>query len=40
MERIGEFAALGVSRIYLQLLDIADFDQVELVAAQVAPQLG
>jgi F420-dependent oxidoreductase-like protein len=38
--RIGEFAALGVSRIYLQLLDIADFDQVELVAAQVAPQLG
>jgi alkanesulfonate monooxygenase len=29
----------GVTRVYLQLLDLADLDQVELVAAEVAPQL-
>jgi F420-dependent oxidoreductase-like protein len=29
----------GVTRAYLQLLDLADLDQVELVAAEVAPQL-
>ncbi|WNV83507.1 LLM class F420-dependent oxidoreductase [Umezawaea sp. Da 62-37] len=30
----------GVTRIYLQVLDIADLDQVELVAAEVASQLA
>jgi F420-dependent oxidoreductase-like protein len=30
----------GVTRVYLQLLDLADLDQVELVASQVAPQLS
>jgi alkanesulfonate monooxygenase len=29
----------GVERIYLQLLDLADLDHVELIAAQVLPQL-
>ncbi|MGM1059280.1 LLM class F420-dependent oxidoreductase [Saccharothrix sp. Mg75] len=29
----------GVSRVYLQVLDLADLDHVELVAAEVAPQL-
>jgi F420-dependent oxidoreductase-like protein len=29
----------GISRFYLQLLDMADLDQVELIAAEVAPQL-
>jgi F420-dependent oxidoreductase-like protein len=29
----------GATRVYLQLLDLADLDQVELVAAEVAPQL-
>ncbi len=29
----------GVTRVYLQLMDLADLDQVELVAAEVAPQL-
>jgi hypothetical protein len=29
----------GITRIYLQLLDLADLDQVELIAAEVAPQL-
>jgi alkanesulfonate monooxygenase len=30
----------GISRFYLQVLDLADLDQVELIAAEVAPQLG
>ena len=29
----------GISRIYLQLLDLADLDHVELIAAEVLPQL-
>jgi len=29
----------GVSRVYLQVLDLSDLDHLELVAAQVAPQL-
>ncbi len=29
----------GVTRVYLQLLDLADLDQLELAAAEVAPQL-
>ena len=30
----------GVTRFYLQILDLADLDHVELIAAEVAPQLG
>jgi F420-dependent oxidoreductase-like protein len=30
----------GISRFYLQILDLADLDHVELIAAEVAPQLG
>jgi alkanesulfonate monooxygenase SsuD/methylene tetrahydromethanopterin reductase-like flavin-dependent oxidoreductase (luciferase family) len=30
----------GITRIYLQLLDLSDVDQVELIAAEVAPQLA
>ena len=30
----------GVSRFYLQILDLADLDHVELIAAEVKPQLG
>jgi alkanesulfonate monooxygenase len=29
----------GVTRFYLQALDLTDLDQIELVAAEVAPQL-
>ena len=38
-DRIGAYAELGVSRFYLQLLDLTDLDQVELIAERVAPQL-
>lgn len=39
VERIGEFAAIGASRVHLRLLDLADLDHLELIAAEVLPQL-
>ncbi|MDT4928224.1 MAG: hypothetical protein QOF92_1091 [Pseudonocardiales bacterium] len=39
VDTIGRFAELGVTRIYLQVLDLADLDHLELVASEVAPQL-
>ncbi|NBE84683.1 LLM class F420-dependent oxidoreductase [Micromonospora rubida] len=39
VDRIGRYAEAGSERIYLQALDLADLDQVELVAAEVMPQL-
>ncbi len=39
VDRIGRFAALGATRLYLQVLDLADLDHLELVASEVAPQL-
>ena len=30
----------GLSRFYLQILDLADLDHLELIAAEVAPQLA
>lgn len=38
-DKIGQFAATGVDRVYLQLMDPTDLDQVELIAAQVSPQV-
>jgi F420-dependent oxidoreductase-like protein len=37
---LGRFAEAGASRVYLQVLDLADLDHLDLVAAEVAPQLG
>ncbi len=40
VDRLGTWRAhTGVERIYLQLLDLSDFDQIELIAAEVMPQL-
>jgi F420-dependent oxidoreductase-like protein len=39
VERIGKLAEAGCSRVYLQTLDLADLDHLELVASAVAPQL-
>jgi F420-dependent oxidoreductase-like protein len=38
--RLSEFAGAGASRLYLQILDLADLDHLELIAARVAPQLS
>ncbi|MGY1813100.1 LLM class F420-dependent oxidoreductase [Blastococcus sp. SYSU D00820] len=37
---IGRYAEAGAERVYLQVLDLADLDHLDLVAAEVAPQLG
>jgi hypothetical protein len=37
---LGRYAEAGASRVYLQVLDLADLDHLDLVAAEVAPQLG
>ena len=39
VDKIGRYAALGASRIYLQVLDLTDLDHLDLVAADVARQL-
>nr|WP_204332580.1 LLM class F420-dependent oxidoreductase [Geodermatophilus sabuli] len=37
---LGRYAEAGATRVYLQVLDLADLDHLDLVAAEVAPQLG
>jgi F420-dependent oxidoreductase-like protein len=39
VDKIGRFAALGCDTIYLQVLDLDDLDHVELLAAEVLPQV-
>ncbi|TDB76400.1 LLM class F420-dependent oxidoreductase [Micromonospora sp. KC723] len=39
VDTIGRYAETGSERIYLQLLDLTDLDHLELVAAEVLPQL-
>ncbi|SBT51428.1 LLM class F420-dependent oxidoreductase [Micromonospora narathiwatensis] len=39
VDRLGEFAAVGATRAHLRLIDFADLDHLELIAAEVLPQL-
>ncbi|HVH21545.1 MAG TPA: LLM class F420-dependent oxidoreductase [Pseudonocardia sp.] len=40
VDRLGQWhERTGVTRFYLQLLDLADLDQIDLIAAEVAPHL-
>ncbi|HEY0485146.1 MAG TPA: LLM class F420-dependent oxidoreductase [Mycobacteriales bacterium] len=39
VEKLGRYAEVGSRRMYLQVLDLADLDHVELVAAEVVPKL-
>jgi F420-dependent oxidoreductase-like protein len=36
-EKIGEFAAIGAQRMYLQVLDLTDIGHLELIASDVLP---
>ena len=40
VQRIGEFAEIGATRVHLRVIDMSDLDHVELVASQVLPQVG
>jgi F420-dependent oxidoreductase-like protein len=39
VDKLGRFAEAGAERAYLQVLDLSDLDHLELVAAEVMPQL-
>jgi alkanesulfonate monooxygenase SsuD/methylene tetrahydromethanopterin reductase-like flavin-dependent oxidoreductase (luciferase family) len=39
VDRIGTLAGLGVTRVYLQVMDLHDLDHLELIAAEVLPQV-
>ncbi|WTW93074.1 LLM class F420-dependent oxidoreductase [Streptomycetaceae bacterium NBC_01309] len=40
VEKIGRYAAIGSTRIYLQVLDLSDLEHLALIASEVMPQLG
>ena len=39
IEALARYAAIGVSRVYLQVLDLADLDHLRLVAREVLPHV-
>jgi hypothetical protein len=39
VDKIGSFAQIGVTRIYLQILDLADLDHLQFVADEVMAKL-
>ncbi|GAA5061723.1 LLM class F420-dependent oxidoreductase [Nocardia callitridis] len=39
VEKIGRYREIGASRVYLQILDLADLDHLALIAEQVLPQV-
>lgn len=39
VDRLGDLADAGASRVYLQVLDLHDLDHLDLVAREVAPRL-
>jgi F420-dependent oxidoreductase-like protein len=39
LEKIGRIAELGAERVYLQVMDLADLDHLELIAAEVLPHV-
>lgn len=40
VEKAAAYGEVGATRLYLQLMDLTDLDQLELVAAEVMPQLS
>jgi alkanesulfonate monooxygenase SsuD/methylene tetrahydromethanopterin reductase-like flavin-dependent oxidoreductase (luciferase family) len=38
-DKLGRFAGAGATRIYLQVLDLHDLDHLELIAAEIMPQV-
>jgi F420-dependent oxidoreductase-like protein len=40
VDKIGRFAELGCSAVYLQVLDLDDLDHLELLASEVLPQVS
>ncbi|MFJ9928498.1 MULTISPECIES: LLM class F420-dependent oxidoreductase [Streptomyces] len=40
VEKLGRYAAVGSTRVYFQMLDLDDLDHLELIAAEVMPQVA
>jgi alkanesulfonate monooxygenase SsuD/methylene tetrahydromethanopterin reductase-like flavin-dependent oxidoreductase (luciferase family) len=40
VDKLGQFAGAGATRAYLQVLDLHDLDHLELLAAEVMPQVA
>jgi len=40
IDRLGQFGEIGAEAVYLQVLDLDDIDQLELIAAEVMPQVA
>ena len=38
VDKLGQFADAGATRVYLQVLDLHDLGHLELIAAEVMPQ--
>ena len=39
MDKLGRYATIGTQRVYLQVNDLTDLDQLELIASDVMRQL-
>ncbi|WP_163568047.1 LLM class F420-dependent oxidoreductase [Fodinicola feengrottensis] len=39
VDKLGAFVAAGVTRFYLQVLDLSDLDQLDLIASEIRPQI-
>ena len=39
-EKLGAFAEIGAEVVYLQILELSDLDHLELLAAEVMPQVS
>jgi len=39
VDTLGRFAATGATRAYLQIMDLADLDHLDLIASEVLPQM-
>jgi alkanesulfonate monooxygenase SsuD/methylene tetrahydromethanopterin reductase-like flavin-dependent oxidoreductase (luciferase family) len=40
VDRLGQFAAAGSDRQYVQIMDLQDLDHLDLIAAEVLPQVS
>jgi alkanesulfonate monooxygenase SsuD/methylene tetrahydromethanopterin reductase-like flavin-dependent oxidoreductase (luciferase family) len=40
VDLIGQYAELGTTRFYLQILDLSDLDYLDVIAAEITPQLS
>ncbi len=39
-EQLGRFAQIGATRAFLQILDLADLDHLDVISSELAPQLA